>query len=80
MSRSRETALPRQHACAICRIAAHLGDRWRAHLRRRFDRQAVASLQALDDRMLADLGIDRSEIPSVVSGGDGDTTRRSRPR
>jgi uncharacterized protein YjiS (DUF1127 family) len=80
MSRSRETALPRQHACAICRIAAYVGDRWRAHQRRRFHQQAIASLQALDDRMLADLGIDRSEIRSVVSGCDGDTTRSSHRR
>jgi uncharacterized protein YjiS (DUF1127 family) len=81
MARSRETALAWQGAAvAVCRIAAWLGERWRAHLRRRFHRQAVASLEALDDRMLADLGIDRSEIRSIARGRDRDPTRISRPR
>ena len=35
---------------------------WRALGRWRRDKRAVAALQALDERMLKDIGIDRSEI------------------
>jgi uncharacterized protein YjiS (DUF1127 family) len=41
-------------------------------------RRAVADLQALSDRSLADIGIDRSEIGSLVLGLRRDSSRRSR--
>ena len=42
-----------------------LRERYRVHRARR---TAVAVLRALDDRMLRDIGINRSEIESVVYG------------
>jgi uncharacterized protein YjiS (DUF1127 family) len=42
-----------------------------------FRRQA-RMLATLDDRMLADIGIWRGEIPSVVRGAGRDLTRRIR--
>jgi len=38
--------------------------------------RALAELQALDNHMLRDLGIDRSEISSVVHGLTADASRR----
>ena len=51
---------------------------WRALRRWRKHRNAVASMQALDDRMLKDIGIDRSEIDSVVRGSGRDASRVNR--
>jgi uncharacterized protein YjiS (DUF1127 family) len=39
---------------------------------------AEAVLQGLDSRTLRDIGVDRSEITSLVYGGDTDTTRINR--
>lgn len=40
------------------------------HLRRALARRhALAALRALDDRMLKDIGLDRSDIPAVVERG-----------
>lgn len=39
-------------------------------------RKAAAELHRLDDRMLADIGIGRSEIPSVVAGLGRNLRRR----
>ncbi|MBV8777398.1 MAG: DUF1127 domain-containing protein [Alphaproteobacteria bacterium] len=36
----------------------------------RHKQQAYAELMALDDRSLADIGIQRSEIPAIVEGAD----------
>ena len=38
-------------------------------LRRNRNRQAVAALRALDDRMLKDIGISRAQIDQVVQHG-----------
>jgi uncharacterized protein YjiS (DUF1127 family) len=39
---------------------------WRAYSRRRSERATIATLHALGDNVLHDIGIDRSEIESVV--------------
>jgi len=41
---------------------------WRAHRRNRVRRVAILDLEGLDDHMLKDMGIARSEIGSVVHG------------
>ena len=51
---------------------------WRAFRRWRNHRKAVASMQALDERMLKDIGIDRSEIDSVVRELGRDSSRVGR--
>jgi uncharacterized protein YjiS (DUF1127 family) len=50
---------------------------WRQFRRWRRHRHAIAALQALDARMLKDIGITRSEITSVVSGLGRDASRRT---
>lgn len=52
------------------RMAAYRG--WRER------RAAAAGLGALDDHLLRDIGIDRSEIMSLSHCGATDTTRRRR--
>jgi uncharacterized protein YjiS (DUF1127 family) len=47
-----------------------------ARWRRR--RKAIADLHALSDRLLADIGIKRSEIEAVVHAGGRDVSRRGR--
>jgi uncharacterized protein YjiS (DUF1127 family) len=39
---------------------------WRAYWRRRSERATINLLQSLGDKVLHDIGIDRSEIESVV--------------
>jgi uncharacterized protein YjiS (DUF1127 family) len=67
--------------------AAAAGKWWRAYAAWRERIAAVRELRALDDRTLKDIGVNRSEIESVVGGQD--TTRlrdatiaanRARPR
>jgi uncharacterized protein YjiS (DUF1127 family) len=41
---------------------------WTLYWTRRAERAAIAVLYALDDRALKDIGLDRSEIESVVVG------------
>jgi uncharacterized protein YjiS (DUF1127 family) len=52
------------------RVTAVLGKWWRAFAQWRARKAAVRELHALDDRALRDIGINRSEIESVVSGRD----------
>lgn len=40
------------------------------------EQRAISELQKLDDRMLRDIGMSRSDIPSVVRGIGKDYTRR----
>ena len=48
-----------------------------AVMRRYFEeRQAIARLRELDDRMLRDIGLHRSEIMAAVRGQPIDTVRR----
>ena len=51
-------------------VAATAGKWWRAYALRRERDAAVRELQALDDRTLKDIGINRSEIEWVVGGQD----------
>jgi uncharacterized protein YjiS (DUF1127 family) len=50
----------------------------RVHIRRwTARRRTVTALAALDNHTLKDIGINRSEILSVVYGGDSERLRRS---
>ena len=59
------------------RIASTLRVWVRAYIERRTLRSTLRVLQEMDDRMLADIGMRRSEIHSIVYGAGSDTTRRS---
>jgi uncharacterized protein YjiS (DUF1127 family) len=62
-------------AQGLHRFTAVLISGWQAYWRGRARRATVRLLQSLDDRALHDLGMDRSEIGSVVYGEAGE--RRS---
>ena len=53
---------------------------WQRYQARRVQRMTVVTLYALDDRALKDIGMDRSEIESVVYGepsaAEGPSSRR----
>jgi uncharacterized protein YjiS (DUF1127 family) len=51
---------------------------WQALVRRLRRRQSVAKLRALDDRMLKDIGLKRSQIDSIVHGLGRDASRVKR--
>jgi hypothetical protein len=51
-------------------------DGWTAYRTWQLRRTAEAELRGLDDRLLRDLGISRSEISSLVWSDGHDTTRR----
>jgi uncharacterized protein YjiS (DUF1127 family) len=51
---------------------------WKSLLRQYTARKALADMMALDDRMLADIGLFRSEISSVVAHRYSDPTRIER--
>lgn len=59
-------------------VAAILSRWWRTLRCWDQRRHAIAALHALDGRMLKDIGIERSEIESVVRGLGCDPSRRSR--
>jgi uncharacterized protein YjiS (DUF1127 family) len=52
---------------------------WDAYWTRRAQRSTVMILRSLDDHSLHDIGLDRSEIESVVYGRPGDRRLRYRP-
>ena len=52
---------------------------WNAIARYLLCRAAVASLRELDDRMLRDIGLERSEIEAALNGLT-DLSSRARPR
>ncbi len=57
------------------RAAAAASKRWRAYALGRERRAAVRELAALDDRMLKDFGLHRSEIENVVYGAEAARSR-----
>lgn len=48
---------------------------WTGYWTRRAEHATIAILHGLDDRALKDIGLDRSEIESVVYGAEGRATR-----
>lgn len=53
---------------ALRGLRAALGRWWRSYWQSRSRRAAVFMLRALDEKTLHDIGVDRSEIESVVYG------------
>jgi uncharacterized protein YjiS (DUF1127 family) len=64
----RQAVLGGSHIIRACGLwaAAAVVKRWHAHALRRERRAAIRQLRALDDRMLRDIGLGRSEIESVI--------------
>ena len=58
------------------RFAGSAAGLWRAYLDRRAQRATVRILQSLDARTLKDIGINRTEIDSLVYGDRYDRLRR----
>lgn len=56
-------------------ICARIGRAWAAYWSGRARRATVVMLQSLDGRTLKDIGIDRSEIESVIYGQPDDRRR-----
>lgn len=59
------------------RTASALTGLVRAYIERRTLRSTVRILQGMNDRMLADIGMRRGEIHSIVYSGGSDPTRRT---
>ena len=63
-------------------IAATLLSWWQnarlSYAKRRQQKKAIAELRALSDRLLADIGIERAAIASIVRAAGRDTSRRAR--
>jgi uncharacterized protein YjiS (DUF1127 family) len=63
-------AAARSGRCIVSLLAGRaanlFSDSWQAYAIRRERRAAVRALSALDDRMLRDIGLGRSEIESVI--------------
>ena len=57
------------------RFAGRVMGLWRAYLEGRARRATVRILQSLDARTLKDIGLDRTEIDSVVYGPQDDRRR-----
>ncbi len=56
----------RVHLSRLLRVAGAVKVVWVEYWRRKAERDTVLVLRSLDDRTLKDIGIDRSEIESVV--------------
>jgi uncharacterized protein YjiS (DUF1127 family) len=65
-------------SAALARVTDGIATTSRDVVRRRLQRKAIAHLRQLDDHLLKDIGMHRSEITSMVYGVGGDTTRRQR--
>ncbi|KAA2237562.1 DUF1127 domain-containing protein [Salinarimonas soli] len=62
------TAMTLVSAPALGRAVALLRRRWMEH-------RTARALDGLDDRMLSDIGLHRSEAASIAHQGEADTTR-----
>jgi len=60
------TSTHARDASLVSRLAAHFQNGWREYLQRRRLKATIFTLRGLDDRALRDIGLDRSEIESVV--------------
>ncbi len=49
------------------RRGGYLSRAWQAAIRRWQRRRMIAALEAMDDRLLRDIGIDRPDIPRMVA-------------
>lgn len=64
----RSAALFEAAKAVAASVRSGIGSAARALWQRRQRRAAIAELSRLDDRLLADIGIERGQIPSVVEG------------
>ena len=71
----RSYALGEILAAMAMAVAALIREAYAAHVRRREAKAIRTALGELDDRMLRDLGLDRSEIGSVAAEMTGDAER-----
>jgi uncharacterized protein YjiS (DUF1127 family) len=81
MSSSTQAILSSPGSHAVAHATAHglahsLKGLWQAYWMRKAQRTTVFVLSGLDDRTLQDIGIDRSEIESLVYARDAERTRR----
>jgi uncharacterized protein YjiS (DUF1127 family) len=60
---------------AVRTVSVRIGRAWAAYWSGRARRATVLMLQSLDGRTLKDIGIDRSEIESVIYGQPDDRRR-----
>jgi uncharacterized protein YjiS (DUF1127 family) len=73
-------ATPAAADSLLQKAAGFLKRGWDAYWTRRAKRATVLMLGALDDRSLHDIGLDRSEIQSVVYGAPQDRLQRFESR
>lgn len=59
------------------RLTGSLERAWQWYRARQVERTTIHALGSLDDRTLKDIGLDRSEIESVVYGGLGEPAPNS---
>jgi len=67
-----ERFTPPESLSVASRMRAAFGSAWHAWWRHRAERATILMLHSLDDRALRDIGMDRSEIESVVYGARED--------
>jgi uncharacterized protein YjiS (DUF1127 family) len=72
-------ARARSHAVSA-RISSIVRQLWRAYWDYQARRATIMLLHALDDRALADIGFNRSEIESAVFASTSDRLRRYDPK
>ena len=70
----------RVHRSRFLRVAGAAKVFWAEYWRRKAEQDTVLVLRSLDDRTLKDIGIDRSEIESVVYAGAQTAAKERRVR
>ena len=70
-----ENIAPVDQLSVAKRMVQALSAMWRAHIKWQAKRATIAVLHELDERTLKDIGLDRSEIESVVLGATGERLR-----